>query len=363
MVINMSWFDKIKKAVMGEEMPEKPVMKITMLGARGVGKTSVLTSMYNNMNTAINDTRLHIVADSGTNSVLHRKTEDLKKMFFSGNSIDDEVKSGIAGDSTVTTFDFDFGMNTEKINMGLEIKDYPGEYVQHSPETVKEYIAESNAILVAIDTPHLMEEDGKYNECKNYTSVITSFFKEAINSSCSEKLIMLVPLKCEKYYHNGEIDSVKEKVKQTYKELISFLRDKNNENGLNGKLACVITPILTVGEIVFDGFSMKDGAVDEIELPNGTRIPRKVNYRYLKAGSKYSPQYCEQPLYYLLSFISKQYLKMKDEKEATGLIGKLKKMWTLTPKINEMLIEIQKFSYKKVDNMDGYETCFGRGKV
>ena len=54
---------------------------------------------------------------------------------------------------------------------------------------------------------------------------------------------------------------------------------------------------------------------------------------------------------------------MKDEKESSGWIGKLKKMWALTPKINEMLIEIQKFSYKKMDNMDGYETCFGRGKV
>ena len=92
-------------------------------GSNATGKTSVLTSMYNNMNTAINDTRLHIVADSGTDSILHRKTDDLKKMFFEGNNINDEVQSGIAGDSTVSTFEFDFGMNTEKINMGLEIKD------------------------------------------------------------------------------------------------------------------------------------------------------------------------------------------------------------------------------------------------
>ncbi|MBR1969108.1 MAG: hypothetical protein IKA17_02000 [Clostridia bacterium] len=359
----MGFFDKIKKTVIGEEMPEKPIMKITMLGARGVGKTSVLTSMYNNMNTAINDTRLHIVADSGTDSILHRKTDDLKKMFFEGNNINDEVQSGIAGDSTVSTFEFDFGMNTEKINMGLEIKDYPGEYVRLEPDTVKQYIEESNAILVAIDTPHLMECDGKYNEGKNYTTVITNFFKETLNSESSEKLIMLVPLKCEKYYHNGEIDAVKEKIKETYSELLAFLKDKNNTNGLNGKFACAITPILTVGEIVFDGFPESNGIIDEIEVNSGIVIPKKVNYKYLKAGATYSPEYCEQPLYYLLSFISKQYLKMKDEKESSGWIGKLKKMWALTPKINEMLIEIQKFSYKKMDNMDGYETCFGRGKV
>ena len=359
----MRIFDKIKKTVIGEEMPEKPIMKITMLGARGVGKTSVLTSMYNNMNTAINDTRLHIVADSGTDSVLHKKTDDLKRMFLEGNSINDEVQSGIAGDSTVSTFEFDFGMNTEKINMGLEIKDYPGEYVKLEPDTVKQYIEESNAILVAIDTPHLMECDGKYNEGKNYTTVITNFFKETLNSQSSEKLIMLVPLKCEKHYHNGEIDAVKEKIKETYSELLAFLKDKNNTNGLNGKFACAITPILTVGEIVFDGFSESNGIIDEIEVNNGIVIPKKVNYKYLKSGATYSPKYCEQPLYYLLSFISKQYLKIKDEKESSGWIGKLKKMWALTPKINEMLIEIQKFSYKRMDNIEGYETCFGRGKV
>lgn len=327
----MGFFDIIKKTVIGEEMPEKPIMRITMLGARGVGKTSVLTSMYNNMNTAVNDTRLHIVADSGTDSILHRKTDDLKKMFFNGNSINDEVQSGIAGDSTVSTFEFDFGMNTEKINMGLEIKDYPGEYVRLEPDTVKRYIEESNAILVAVDTPHLMECDGKYNEGKNYTSVITNFFKETLNSESSEKLIMLVPLKCEKYYHNGEIDDVKEKIKETYAELLDFLKDKNNTNGLKGKFACVITPILTVGEIIFDGFSESDGVIDEIEVSDGIAIPQKVNYKYLKAGAAYSPEYCEQPLYYLLSFISKQYLKLKDEKEASGWIGKLKKMWALTP--------------------------------
>ncbi len=358
----MGLLDKIKTIVIGEEMTEKPIMKITMLGARGVGKTSVLTSMYNNMNSAINDTRLHIVADRGTDAILQKKTDDLKKMFFSGNGVNDEVQSGIAGDSTVSTFEFDFGMNTEKINMGLEIKDYPGEYVRLEPETVKQYIEESNAVIVAIDTPHLMECDGKYNEGKNYTAVITKFFKETLNSESSEKLIMLVPLKCEKYYHDGDIDSVKEKVKETYSELLKFLKDKDNSNGLNGKFACVITPILTVGEIVFDGFFENNGVIEEFEM-NGVNLPKKVNYKYLKAGAEYTPQYCEQPLYYLLSFVSKQYLKIKDGKESSGWLGKLKKYMAVTPKINEMLIEIQKFSYKKLDNMDGFETYCGRGKV
>lgn len=359
----MSLFEDVKSKIFGEKMPEKPIMRITMLGARGVGKTSVLTSMYSNMNNAVNDTRLHIVPDQGTGLVLRKKSDELKQMFFDGNNISDEVKSGIPGDMTVSTFEFDFGLNTEKINMGLEIKDFPGEFVLTEPETVQRFIDESNAVLVAIDTPHLMENDGRYNEGKNRTKIITDFFKNTLKGNSDEKLIMLIPLKCEKYYHDGEIDSVKAKVKDEYRELIAFLRDKNNENGLKGKFACVIAPILTVGEIVFNNFSDTEGDIKEVVMIDGAVLPEKVNYRYLKLGAEYKPKYCEQPLFYLLSFVSKQYLRIKEEKDESGLIGKLKKRFALTPKINEMLLEIQKLSHKKVENVDGYETCFGRGKI
>ena len=56
----MSLFEDVKSKIFGEKMPEKPIMRITMLGARGVGKTSVLTSMYSNMNNAVNDTKLSL---------------------------------------------------------------------------------------------------------------------------------------------------------------------------------------------------------------------------------------------------------------------------------------------------------------
>ena len=355
--------DSIKKTLFGEKMEEKLIMKVTMLGPRGVGKTSVLTSMYNNMNDAINDTHLHIVADAGTSDILGEKTRALKNMFFNGNDINDAVQSGIAGDSTVSVFSFDFGLNTEKVNIGLELRDFPGEFIKVEPETVKSYILESNAIIVAVDTPHMMESDGRYNAGKNFPSRITQLFKETLNSSSGEKLILFVPLKCEKYYYEGRIDEVTEQIKDTYASLISFLRDRKNENGMKGKFACVVTPILTVGQIVFSGFEAdSSGNIQEIVL-NDLPIPMKAKYRYKVAGARYSPVYCEQPLYYLLSFVSKQYLKVKDQKEASGWIGKLKKMWALNPKMDDMLLEIQKLDAKKVDNMDGFVTLFGRGKV
>lgn len=357
----MGLFDKIKDVIVGKKMTEKPVMKVTMLGARGVGKTSVLTSMYNNMNTAVNETRLHILADEDTAHILDDKTVALKHMFADRNELSDSVQPGIAGDSKVSKFTFDFGMNTQQINMGLELQDYPGEYVKLHPDTVKQYIAESNAIIVAIDTPHMMECGGRYNEGKNFPSLITGFFKEALDASSDEKLIMLVPLKCEKYYHEGRIGEVTEQVCETYRELIRFLKDR--ENGLADKFACVITPIQTLGQIVFDSFqTLPDGQVDEV-LIDGNPVPKKVSYRYLRGGAVYAPVYCEQPLYYLLSFVAKQYRQLKSRKERKGLLANLLEKWNLIPNIDDLLDEIQMLNEKKADNMDGFVTVWGRGKV
>lgn len=362
--------EQAKESIVGKPMPEKPVMKVAMFGARGVGKTSVLTSMYNNMNKAIEDTAFHIIADSGTDFLLAGKTDDLKRMFFYGNDVNDAVLAGIAGDSVESTFVFDFGMKTENISIGLEIKDFPGEYIRREKEIVKQYLRESNAILIAIDTPHMMECDGIFNEGKNRTSEITGFFKEVLNQESDSKLIMLVPLKCEKYYHEGKISQVTQMVEQTYAELIDFLsmkekvKDSSNvsEEGRRYKFATVITPILTVGEIVFDGFQMEDGKPAEV-LFEGNRVPKQVNYKYQKPGAQYSPKYCEQPLYYLLSFVAKQYNEMKKESTESGLFGKLKKMFAMEPEKSSLILGLHKFRQKKVKDVDGFKVLTGSGKV
>lgn len=356
------FWDKARKVLIGNEMPDKPIIKMCMLGPRGVGKTSVLTSVYSNMNTAVVGTEMYIKADTGTGIILNQKKSDLKNMFKPGNKPGDEVRPGIAGDDVATTFGFDFGINTQNVNMGLEITDFPGEYVLDEPETVKAYIADSSAIMLAIDTPHLMEYDGKYNEAKNRTSVITKFFAENASVMKERKLVMLVPLKCEKYYHEGCIEEVTQRVKEVYAELISFLRDKNNVNGMKGLHACIVTPILTLGEIVFDCFGVEDGAVAEA-VSHGQPLPKFPKYKYQKAGAKYAPKYCEQPVYYLLSFVSKLYREMKEDVESSGLLRKMKKLFQQIPENDIILQEMHKFQSKKVDNEDGFVVLFGKGKV
>lgn len=357
----MSIFDKIFGRP--NKMMEKPVMKVTMMGARGVGKTSVLTSMYNNMDSAIAGTNLHIKASDETRAILIKKHENLQAMFGKNTNPSDAVQSGIAGDKTVTTFSFEFGLNVKNIAMDLEIKDFPGEYIRTDSETVKKYIDESNAIIVAVDTPHLMECGGKYNEVKNEVKLITNLFKTSLNKDSGEKLIMFVPLKCEKYYHKHCMDAVGETIKEVYRDLLVFLRDKNNVNGMEGKFACVVAPILTVGEIEFSDFETdEDGTVSEIAVYDRV-FPKRAIYVYSKDFASYSPQFCEQPLYYLLTFVSKQYERLKNSIENASWITRFKKMFMVSPEANDLFVEVQKFAMKKKDNEDGYKVYFGRGKI
>ena len=193
--------DRIVERVTGRtnntEGKERLKMSICMLGARGVGKTSVITSLYYNQNEALSGTNLFITADTagGTDAALTNKKEMLKAIFF---GLHEEgslmTEPGIAGDSAESIYSFTYGMSSEKINIDLEIRDYPGEYVKKEPEKVAKFIEEADAVLVAIDTPYLMEENGKYNEAKNSPSLISQFLINNLKDD-NDKLVLLVPLK------------------------------------------------------------------------------------------------------------------------------------------------------------------------
>ena len=173
-----------------------------------------------------------------------------------------------------------------------------------------------------------------------------------------EKLVLFVPLKCEKYFREGRMDEVTARVQEVYAKLITYLRDREGVNGFKKKICCAVTPIQTLGDVVFDSFG-----TEEIETKDGKVIPMQTNYRYISVDAKYRPQYCEQPLYYLLSFVSKQYQKMQNEEKVSGWLGKVKEALKLIPNVELFLLEIAALGAKRLDGTNGYKVLFGRGRV
>lgn len=354
-------FEKILggiKKIKTKVEPPRMKMAVCMLGARGVGKTSVITSMYNSQKEAVSGSGLFLIADSDTALILDDKKNQLDHIFYGYHEEGSLMKeSGIAGDSSESLFKFTYGMSSEKINIDLEIRDYPGEYLRKEPEIVANYIQEANAVMIAIDTPCLMEMDGRYNDGKNHPQLVMNFLINHLKND-EEKLILFVPLKCEKYFREDRIDEVTSRIQEVYAKLITYLRDRDGVNGFKKKICCAVTPIQTLGDVVFDSFGQ-----EEIETRDGKVIPMQTNYKYASTDAKYRPQYCAQPLYYLLSFVSKQYQKMQSEEKTSGWFGRLKEVLKLIPNVELFLLEIASLGTKRLDGTKGYKVLFGRGRV
>lgn len=356
----MSILDNLKNKL----KPKNPKMRVCMMGARGVGKTSVLTSMFKNLNGVNSNTNLQLTTlndsenggQDSTTTLINERYNELVEMFHSSSEIGDVTNSGIAGSFEVHTFNFQFGVKGKSTRIDLEIKDFPGEYIFSEPEEVSQFISESNAIIVAVDTPHLMECNGSYNEGKNCVKVITDFFTKCFSDLKDDKLVMFVPLKCEKYYNNGTINEVLAAVENAYAELISLFKSQN----LKDKITCVVTPILTVGEVEFDRFATnEDGSIKVLQ---NAGIPVKAIYKFSKKNAAYAPKYCEQPLCYLLSFVAKLYARAQQSSGKT-FFEKLSAIFKLFPDDPTLLMEINKFSRRRIKDSDGYKVLQGEYKV
>lgn len=340
-----------------------PKMNICMLGARGVGKTSIITSMYYGQQKSIEGTDLFLIADSGTDTVLMNKRRMLENIFAVMHDVDDLVQEvGLAGDSTESHFDFTYGMNSEHVNISLQIRDYPGEYLRQYPDLVANYVKEADAILIAIDTVCLMENNGRYNDGKNKPQLVMDFLVNHLPDG-EEKLVLFVPLKCEKYAQEERLGEVTDRIKEVYAELIHFLRDKENLHGLKQKICCAITPIETLGGVVFDSFAKDfDGSIIETELDDGSIIPSTINYRYAN-NDEYTPRNCAQPLYYLLGFFAKQYTLSKEQQSTSGFLGRMRELFRLVPNIDAFSLEASKLGVKRERDAQRDVILFGRGRV
>lgn len=355
----MKILDNVKGMVEKAISPKIPSMNACMMGARGVGKSSVLVSMFYDLNSVNQNTNLQLVTvkdirtnDNSTEEMLVERYKELMNIFTNSDKSEVVMNSGMAGDFETREYNFQFGMKGRKPEMDLKIKDFPGEFIKDFPDDVKSFIDESEVVIIAIDTPHMIEYGGVYCEAKNCCSVITDLMKQVLSGLKDDKLILFVPLKCEKYYHEDRMDEVTQSVERCYADLIDYI--KNGSAKLH--IACAVTPILTVGEIDFKDFMKdKDGNIKTI---GDDHVPAKAIYSFVGKNAHYASKYCEQPLCYLLSFVTKLYQRSKSD-ENGSFLKKLSAIFKLFPDDPALLHEVSKFAQKKMINRDGFKIISG----
>lgn len=270
-------------------------IKITMLGARAVGKTSLLTAMYDQFENTIGQTNLQLIPDLKSNAILQEKLGQLKSL------VDEfEATGGIPPDTIgVKSFIFDLGKKGGKPSIRLNFQDHKGEYLNANAlisdqEKVQNLINESVIILIAIDAPALMEAKGQYHHLINRPLQIKNILATAFQELKEPRLVILAPIKCEKYLQNAKsTQELLRRVKDEYANLLGFLSSEL----LLPWVVTVVTPVQTVGTVVFSHIDViKEG---------GKKYPHfKFHKNHIHA--KYSPKDCEQPFRYILRFLLKQ---------------------------------------------------------
>lgn len=277
-------------------------LQITMLGPRGVGKTTLLTAMYEQFESNIGSTNLQLTPDEDSSAILQDHLVNLKSLldvFEARGRMGIQGTEAIAGPDSLRSFVFDLGKKSAKPTLQLRFRDYPGGYHEVKASTeektfVKELLQNSAAVLVAIDAPALMEDKrGVLHEKINRPQQIKNLFDTAYQELDSPRLVILAPTKCEKYMQTEKsAKELLERVKQGYENLLNSF----DSDSLSSRIACVVTPIQTVGSVVFSRIDF-----DTYRDPH-------FFFRKIRHDAVYSPQDSEQPLRYLLRFLLKMYL-------------------------------------------------------
>lgn len=282
---------------------------VLMFGSRRAGKSSILSSMIDSFEALKSTTASNITltATEDTAGILKTKKADLKKIF--DMKIQDSMKWVIDTGATQFGDTYTFTMSAPgSEEHRLCFKDIPGEWLMTNEATLKEELKQSQIIIIAIDTPHLIEEDGEHSDAFNIISNVNTLLSYIKSSEDVPRLVLFVPIKCEKYYHEGRMEEVTAAIEEQYENLITALKTGKKE-----KLYTVaITPILSLGGVVFRDFLRdENGDVDLIRLqdsknPSLYLRPKAAYYKLYEPAPVFAPKYCEQPVLYILSFISKQ---------------------------------------------------------
>lgn len=267
----------------------------TVLGPSGCGKTTLLACMNEYFSRVMpgafeaeNPATFNRLSEA-YEKLRHEAEDDGHEIIFSG---------GVEG--TDTEHQYPFILKGGRRDVRMKFFDFPGGWLNpRDPgqsahfSDVSAKIARSSVIIAVINSPYLMQYNGKY---RDYAGIDEAeYIIESSLTPDSDKLILLVPVKCEKYLASPhDANELKETVKSSFAKTISLA---GNSSPYHGKIAIALLPVKTMGNVQLSRFDVRDG--------NPAQVFRRIT------DSPFMPEYTDQPLRYAISFLLEEYKKSR----------------------------------------------------
>jgi hypothetical protein len=158
----------------------------------------------------------------------------------------------------------------------------------------------AQVVVVAIHTPALFERPahdsngvGRHHEAYNRPRQIADLFKRNYQNLKEPRLVILAPVKCETYMKDPT--RLVQMVRSGYHDLLDVL----GSGALRSNVSVVLTPVQTVGSVVFSRIEEGDGE------------PVFV-FRKRRRDAGYAPCDAEQPLRYSLRFLLNLHMQARE---------------------------------------------------
>ena len=259
----------------------------TVLGASGAGKTTLLACMNKFFSEVFAG-----VFSPGDQKTFEVLSDAYKLLENEANTPELEFGSPIKNTEEIREYFFNINGRNHKIP--VHFYDFPGGWLNSADDNanfkrVSDIVNKSDVILAVVNAPYLMEYKGKFIE-RAKINEIQKLLADSLQNLNGDKLILIVPLKCEAYMKN--VDDLYNKIKEAFSDTIDLAEN-------NDRAALAVLPVRTVGNAKFSRFDFeKDEIVSEVFKK--------------QANSKFMPENIDQPLRFAMSFFLNHFALPKD---------------------------------------------------
>ncbi len=292
-------------------------INVLMCGPRRVGKTCIMSAMKSNLQNLIPTGEIAMVMDDASELLAFEQRQRniftdtrWESPFYHAETSDHLGKDG-ASTASATLRDFTSLLSVRSGQRNLKtarirFTDPRGEDFTdpRKHDEMIERIRNSHIILMVVDAPHLMEDDDKgiprgYHEIYNLAGHITDMIKAAWQKNNIPRMVLFVPVKCEKYIRENRMEELLENLRLGYVDLLQYIT-------ANQRSMCTVAvaPCQTMGGLEFRKFAPH---VEGQPPHNGSKMLWDSLYSFIRDpltnARNYAPKDCEQPLMYVLQFV------------------------------------------------------------